>query len=207
MTDELICINTPYNLSNSQRVEVATFNIFSRPPFMVASEPGGLIVNNVLSNIKVVSIQHAISRDEILTLMAETALDAGWAKPGFTEALLVREEKYPTGLHTQGVEIAIPHADPEWTTTPGMVVGVLENPVPFQPMGGVGDDVMASFVFMLVIPDAEAHMTFLQALAEYIENEAYLMELGNSRDINPLLDFLAQKLEPQPVERSGGTIA
>ncbi len=42
------------------------------------------------------------------------------------------------GIHAPGIGIAIPHADAEWTLVPGMIVGALDEPVIFEPMGGQG---------------------------------------------------------------------
>ena len=147
---------------------------------------------DVLTNIQVVNIEEELSNVELLTRMGQVAIDAQWAKPGFIEAVLEREMKFPTGLHTAGVEVAIPHADPEWTQTPGMVVGVCDQAVVFQPMGGMGGEVQAKFVFMLVIPDAEAHIAFLQGLATFIEDETRLRLLEETKDVNRLIEFLSQ---------------
>jgi len=129
--------------------------------------------------------------------MSEAALKNQWVKPGYLEALLTRESKYPTGLHTLGVEVAIPHADPEWTITPGMIVSILDQPTEFEPMGGQGEMVQARFVFLLLIPDADTHLKFLQTLAEFIEDEAKLETLGKTKDLTPLLEFFKQNLEAE----------
>ncbi len=150
--------------------------------------------NEILSNIKIVHITQPATSKEVLATLANVAVANGWAKPGYTEAVWTREEKYPTGLHAQGVEIAIPHADPEWTTIPAMVVGSLSHPACFQPMGGQGAEVQASFIFLLVIPDADAHIRFLQALSSFIENEELLRGLDQSRDVNVLIDHLRKEL-------------
>ncbi|HEX2980449.1 MAG TPA: PTS sugar transporter subunit IIA [Anaerolineaceae bacterium] len=150
---------------------------------------------NVLSNICILNLSEPLTNVEALTLMGNKAVEAKWAKPGFVEAVLAREEKYATGLHTAGVEVAIPHADPEWTIDPGMVIGVCDQPVVFQPMGGLGGDVHARFIFLLAIPDAEAHISFLQALAGFIEDGERLSELERTKDVSALIEYLQQTVE------------
>lgn len=150
--------------------------------------------NQVLSNVSVMHFLNPISQEELIRQMGQFAIENGWAKKGYIEALLAREEKFATGLHTSGVEVAIPHADPEWTNEPGMVVGVLDEPVVFQPMGGYGGDVMAKFVFMLIIPDADSHIEFLSALSTFIEDGERLANLEKSRDIEGFLQFLDQAM-------------
>lgn len=155
------------------------------------------MTDSILSNIIERRFNYPIDRKKLLTIMSEAALKNNWVKPGYLEALLTREKKYPTGLHTLGVEVAIPHADPEWTVTPGMIVSILDQPTDFEPMGGQGDMVKARFVFLLLIPDADTHLHFLQTLAEFIEDEAKLADLGKTKNIAPLLEFFKKNLEAE----------
>lgn len=150
--------------------------------------------NQVLSNVSVMHFLKSVSQEELIKQMGQSAIDKGWAKNGYVEALMEREAKFATGLHTSGVEVAIPHADPEWTNEPGMVVGVMDKPVIFQPMGGYGGDVMAKFVFMLIIPDADSHIEFLSALSSFIEDADRLANLEKTRDIEGFLQFLDQAM-------------
>ncbi len=151
--------------------------------------------HNILSNVKIVNFNERISQIELLKKMGGMAIEAGWAREGYVEALLTREANFATGLHTGGAEVAIPHADPEWTNEPGMVIGVMGEPVIFQPMGGIGGDVQARFVFMLVIPDADSHIEFLSALSSFIEDEDRLSTLEKTRDMNSFLDFLNTSMQ------------
>ena len=126
---------------------------------------------------------------ELLTKMADEALARGWAKEGFTEALLAREEMYATGLHA-AVDLAIPHTDAEFTAEPALITAVLGEPVAFEPMGGEGGPVAARFVFLLVLPDAEAHIDFLQALSDFISDEELMNRFAETEDMDFLIGCL-----------------
>lgn len=149
-----------------------------------------LMTLDVLANIHVLNITEPVTRTELLSKMADLAIEKNWAKPGFSQAVLEREAKYATGLHSPGLDVAIPHADPEWTLLPGMIVSILDQPVPFQPMGGQGDEVQAKIVFLLIIPDADAHIAFLQTLASFIADEAQLSLLDRTKDIPHLISYM-----------------
>ena len=107
---------------------------------------------DVLDNIKVLHISEPITPTELFARAGKLAIDSGWAREGFIQALTEREARYPTGLHTAGVEVAIPHADPEWTLQPGMVVCIANPPVPFQPMGGLGGEVQDGWQLLSLQP-------------------------------------------------------
>lgn len=148
---------------------------------------------DILNHIQVVSIQ-CNSHQDALSKMGEVAIQAGYAKPGFIEAILKREAEYPTGLHTPGGDVAIPHADPEWTISPSLTVGFLDQPVKFNPMGGEGGEVITSLILMLTIADASEHLMFLQALAGIMENETTLKELQKTKDVEMLIKELKSKI-------------
>ena len=147
----------------------------------------------VLENISHMCFSEEMTWQQLLTKMSEDAIKNGWAKEGFTDAVITREEQYATGLHAS-IDIAIPHAGAEWTIEPAMITAALDVPVAFDPMGGMGGMVKAEFVFMLVIPDANAHVDFLQAMAGFIGDDAKMGELSVTRDISGLIDYLKENL-------------
>ncbi len=147
---------------------------------------------SVLNSLQITRIEQARDRTELLTQLAKLARQQGWVKEGFTEALLEREEKYPTGIHAPGIGIAIPHADAEWTLVPGMIVGALDEPVIFEPMGGQGGEVQVQLVFLLLISDPDDHVVFLSALADFISDADKLQQLSREDGIHLLLDHLKQ---------------
>ncbi len=147
----------------------------------------------VLDNISSLRFSEEMTWQQLLSKMSDEAIKNGWAKEGFKDALLTREEKFATGLHAS-IDIAIPHADAEWTIEPAMVAATLDTPVPFNPMGGEGGMVQAQFVFMLVIPDADAHLDFLQAIAGFIEDEELLGDLAETKDITKLISYLKENM-------------
>ena len=70
----------------------------------------------------------------VLITLGEKAISKGWAKQGYCEALIQREEKFPTGLETKTIGVALPHADPEWVDQSAILIGILESPVKFNKM-------------------------------------------------------------------------
>lgn len=155
------------------------------------------MATDILSNIEVLNLNHETSREEVLTIMSKVVIEKGFATPGFLNAVLERERNYPTGLHTRGVEVAIPHADPEWTLKPSLTVGVLQNPVEFEPMGGEGDMVQARLIFLLTIADPSEHLNFLKAFATLVEDEDTLVEFEKNPDIHYLLGRLQSALQTE----------
>jgi galactitol PTS system EIIA component len=171
--------------------------VWAAASFLMADQNLGI---GSLRQIATVRIRGAVARDDALAALADKAVQEGWAKPGYAGALIAREAAYPTGLHAAGLDIAIPHADAEWTLVPSMIIGILEEPALFQPMGGQGPEVRAHFILLLVIPDPDTHVDFLRALSGFIQDESRLEEFGRTQDISLLTRFLRAELEPPAAE-------
>jgi len=151
------------------------------------------VAADLLSNLKVIICKET-TKEKVLDVLAAAAVNAGFAKEGFRQAILEREEKYPTGLHTPEVEVAVPHADAEWTLQPSLLIGILQDPVIFEPMGGEGGEVNAELVFMLTIEDASEHVDFLRAFSTLMEVPQVLIEFKKSGDPQPLVEIIRGKM-------------
>jgi PTS system galactitol-specific IIA component len=148
---------------------------------------------DLLDNINVIKINKD-TKEEVLEILSNIAIKAGYAKPGYYEAILEREEKYPTGLHTPEIEVAIPHADAEWANEPSLTIGMLENPVTFEPMGEEGGDVAVEIVFMLTIKEPKEQINFLQAFSTLMGEPEVLLAFKNSGDHIPFIDQIRKKM-------------
>jgi PTS system galactitol-specific IIA component len=151
------------------------------------------VAADLLSNLQVLKINKK-DREDVLNELSNAAISAGYAKEGFSSAILEREGKYPTGLHTPEIEVAVPHADAEWTTLPSLTIGILESPVIFEPMGGEGGEVNAELVFMLTIEDPSEHVDFLRAFSTLMENPQVLIDFKKSGDPQPLVKMIRGKM-------------
>jgi galactitol PTS system EIIA component len=153
----------------------------------------GKVAVDLLSNLLVLKVKSK-NRDDVLTELSTAVVNAGYAKEGFSEAIIERESKYPTGLHTPEIEVAVPHADAEWTILPSLTIGILESPVKFDPMGGEGGEVEVELVFMLTINDPSEHVDFLRAFSLLMEKPQVLIDFKNDGNPQPLLELIRGKM-------------
>ena len=71
------------------------------------------------------------SRDKLFEIMGGRLEKEGITKNSYVAALKEREEKYCTGLHTDGLLIAMPHTDSAHVNEACISIARLENPIPF----------------------------------------------------------------------------
>ncbi|HIU04381.1 MAG TPA: PTS sugar transporter subunit IIA [Candidatus Coprousia avicola] len=108
---------------------------------------------------------------ELFSRLADELEARGLVAPTWRDAVAAREEVYPTGLATASCGIALPHADAEHIVRPFIALVRPAAPVPFQPMGGIGDVVDAELVMALGFTHAEDQIGALQHVMEVFADE------------------------------------
>jgi len=108
--------------------------------------------------------------------------EIGAVTDSFEAAVLLREEKHPTGLPTL-VPAAIPHTDPEHVITPGFAVAVPKEPVVYGEIGSSGErTVWAELIIMLVLADAHSQLAALQNLVARLQEPEAVREILAATD-------------------------
>ena len=130
------------------------------------------------------------SRDEVLKLAADHLKQAGYVTDGFFQALLERENMFPTGICFGDTCVAIPHAEPGFVKKPVMLIMTLERPVLFVNMEDCEAEIPVEIVFVLAFTDSEKHLNVLQRLSALIRDSgtaAALREAGNEGKLREVL--------------------
>lgn len=76
----------------------------------------------------------AEKKEDVIRQLYEKLLKNGKVKESFYDAVLEREEMYPTGLKFEKWEVAIPHVSPEHVISSTIAIAVLDDPVEFKRM-------------------------------------------------------------------------
>jgi galactitol PTS system EIIA component len=126
----------------------------------------------------------------LLSAMADDLQAAGIVKESFKDALLAREETFPTGLPTMVMPVAIPHTDVEHVERSFISVARLAEPVAFHEMGANDRTVEARLVCMLAIADKSSQLGTLQALIGMFSDQAVMERLRDAPDDATLYDVV-----------------
>ena len=129
--------------------------------------------------------QKASSREEIILRLADTLQAAGYIGPTYGKAAIEREKEYPTGLPSEGVPIAIPHAFSKDVFKTGVAAAVLDEPVEFINMGDDSDVLPVEMVFLMANADGgDAYMDDLQELMSMFSSEEFILKLKNAESVD-----------------------
>lgn len=152
--------------------------------------------NLVLMNFK------ANNRDEVITELAKLLWKEGCVKESFLNAVLEREKRYPTGLPTLPVAIAIPHTDAEHCLHSAVAIATLQEPVKFALMSDDTTTVDAKAVFLLSLDRSQERAVFLSNFSELIGNAGNLERVLNASTRSEVIKICVGVLDPDLGSRS-----
>lgn len=135
---------------------------------------------------------------EVIRKLTRPLVQSGHVAPAFAEDVWKREQTFPTGLPTQPLAVAIPHADPDHVNQSAVGIGVLRSPVCFKQMGTDGSVVLeVRLVFLLAIKEREKQVELIQQLVTVIQNQDLLEGLVAARDAREAVDLIRKTLQGQ----------
>lgn len=136
----------------------------------------------------------AKTSEEALRIMANEFVKAGVAKPSYPDAIVAREEKYPTALPATAFDIAVPHTFAEHVNEPAMGICVLKEPVEFRQMGSPEIELHPQLLFMLAITDPKDQIKLLRKIMKLIQNSEALNHIKESGDVEEVYSFVNSQL-------------
>jgi len=125
-------------------------------------------------DIKILNVRSE-EQTEILEEMGNYLYNNGYVKEAFTNAVIEREKKYPTGLEIPtAVNVALPHADIEHVKKEALVIAAPKRTVKFKRMDAPDKDVDVGIILMPVINDPEGYVRFLSKLTLLIQKKEFV---------------------------------
>ncbi len=119
----------------------------------------------------------------------------GHTTPDFADDACIRELSFPTGLPTQPLAVAIPHADPAHVESSAIAVGTLHSPVKFAQMGTDGSLLLdVSIVCLLAIKEQEKQVEMIQQLMKVIQNSLLLVAMVRACNPAEILELIHEAL-------------
>jgi len=141
------------------------------------ANPEGLAIET--ENILVKA--HANSSADIIRQLGSLLFQNGFVKDTYIQAVLDREELFPTGLQIPSLGFAIPHTDTEHVNKAAVAIATLDQPVTFRAMDNPDVEVPTNIVMMLAISDPKSVVTVLRKVISILEDEPALLILLNAK--------------------------
>jgi len=148
-------------------------------------------LGNLLEKSAIVLNYQAKDAEDVITVLGNLLLEAGYTKSTFVEAALEREKSMPTGLPLGGeINAAIPHTDIEHVLKAGVAMATLTSPVIFHNMALPDETVPVNLVFLLALDKPKAQIEMLQEIAGVLQNPSLITELIQATDSENIIEIL-----------------
>ncbi|MGN0485161.1 MAG: PTS sugar transporter subunit IIA [Lachnospiraceae bacterium] len=125
---------------------------------------------------------------------ADRLMKAGSTRPGFDNALIQREQTYPTGLQTKTIPVSMPHADYSFVKDEMVDITIFEHPVLFHRIDCPQETVEAEIAFMLLLKGAHEQLEALKELAKVLQSPK-LPELKDAKSKEEVLKIMKGMVE------------
>jgi galactitol PTS system EIIA component len=130
-----------------------------------------------------------------IQLLNEVLVATGNTSVEFAEDACKRELTFPTGLPTQPIAVAIPHADPAHVQSSAVAIGTLRSPVEFAQMGTDGSVRLdVHVIFLLAIKEQEKQVEMIQQLMKVIQNSSLLIAILKASGPHEIRDVIRDTL-------------
>lgn len=127
-------------------------------------------------------VQGLKSSSEVLQYLSDRLENLGIVKSSYKQAILERENEFPTGITFGEYGIAIPHTDVEHVIKPQIGVMTLHEPVKFIQMASDDISVEVNTVFILALKEAHNQLDILQKLMELLQNTEVMDEINKLKN-------------------------
>ena len=95
----------------------------------------------------------AETKEEVIRIMVDLLVKNNYVKPEYYDILISREEQYPTGLPTEGIQVAIPHGISEGSVLkPAVALATLAKKIKFRNMADKDEELLIGIVFLFGLP-------------------------------------------------------
>ena len=133
----------------------------------------------------------AKDKQEVISRLADALFAAGKVRDTYKQAVLAREEVYPTGLPLGEYNIEMPHTFAEHVIEPVIAVARLKKPVDFLEMGTADVHLPVSLVMMMAISNPQEQVGLLRRILRLLSDEETLQTVMASADTEEMYQTLA----------------
>ncbi|MFV0559236.1 MAG: PTS sugar transporter subunit IIA [Enterococcus sp.] len=129
------------------------------------------------------------SIEELFTEVSQRLLQEHFVNEGYLSGVLKREEEFPTGLMTQYVSIALPHADPEYIACPFIYIARVKTPLLVKQMGD-NQPMRVRYFLFLGIQEPAKQVGLLQVLLNLFMNEQFVEQFCKEKEAARLYQLM-----------------
>ncbi|KRN99052.1 PTS sugar transporter subunit IIA [Companilactobacillus kimchiensis] len=134
----------------------------------------------------------AKDRKNLYKQIAEKLMKLGYVKDTYESALNKREDEFPTGVVSEHISIALPHANPENINKPFVAIVTTKNLIELLQMGYNTKEETKTF-FFLGIQHSDDQLTLLQKFMALIQDKDFVDDFESITDESEMFQYIEKK--------------
>lgn len=136
----------------------------------------------------------AVDRADLYQKIAAKLKEAGVVKESYFTALSQREEEFPTGLKTNFLPIALPHANPENVNQAFIAVVKTANDIAMKQMGTNEDMQTKNFFFLGITAEKQdLQVKLLQRFMQLMNDQKFVEDFTKLQNPHDVYQFLVER--------------
>jgi PTS system galactitol-specific IIA component len=140
------------------------------------------------------------SAEGVISLLCARLQTEGYTDAGYLEAVLERENRFPTALPTRPYATAIPHADALHVRETGVAVAILGRAVPFRAMDSPDQYLPVRAVLLMAVAHSTEQASALRWVCDMLNRQEAVEQLISAQSpaaamtvLRPLLEYRTQE--------------
>ena len=150
-------------------------------------------VNNMLHSELIALNKGVHTEKDLFKLIAQDLKTKGFVNEGYLQGITEREDKFPTGLITPFLNVALPHSDTKYVEEPFIYVVRLVKPVTVHQMGD-NQEMEVKDLFFLGIKDPSKQVGLLSTLMQLFQDEEFVEQYKALQTETEVYEVLKNKL-------------
>lgn len=115
------------------------------------------------------------NRQDLFSQVSQILEKEGYVEETYLAALNSREDEFPTGVITEYLPIALPHANPVNVKEPFIAVVQLDSPIHVLQMGLNEDEQTQTFFFLGIVKETQnLQVKLLQRFMQLMNNQEFV---------------------------------
>lgn len=132
------------------------------------------------------------NQKELFEKMYQTLYTNQCVKESYLDAIIKREEEYPTGILFADTGFAIPHTDSKHVMKSQICFASLNKPIEFKDMTNINHSISVELVFMLAMSQPHEQIQTLQNLMALFQDEESVKKLKECSSQEEFKTILSQ---------------
>lgn len=130
---------------------------------------------------------------DLISYVSKILYREGFVKKGFRDALIQREEEFPTGVEAE-INFAIPHSESKHVNKSTFTIIIPDETIEFKSMINPNESINAKIIVVMVLKEKEEHIDFLKRVIQLFQKPKQL-EVVLKSDKNEQFNYFKDYFE------------